>query len=141
MMGTQQIHARLRRDQEAFCDVASKLSSPVRLELLSRLAHAPHTVGELCSALGLEQALVSHHLAKLRDAALVTYERRGKQRAYRLASGVQTETYQGRTVVVIRVLLGEYRFTTGAGAPADWVLRDREPSPRRALPATGCPGA
>lgn len=56
------------------------LADPVRLRLLSLLAAAPN--GEVCACdlvkpLGRSQPTVSHHLKALREANLVTAERRG----------------------------------------------------------------
>ncbi len=56
------------------------LGDPVRLQLLSILATAD--AGEVCACdlvepVGRSQPTVSHHLKVLRDAGLVTSERRG----------------------------------------------------------------
>ncbi len=54
------------------------LSDPVRLRLLSLIAS--HPAGEACvcdvSDVGVSQPTVSHHLKKLREAGLLTAERR-----------------------------------------------------------------
>jgi ArsR family transcriptional regulator, arsenate/arsenite/antimonite-responsive transcriptional repressor len=47
-------------------------------------AGAARGVGEIAVALGLSQPAVSHHLKILRDARLLTVERRGTQRRYGL---------------------------------------------------------
>lgn len=47
-------------------------------------------VGEIAVALGLSQPAVSHHLKILRDARLLTVERRGTQRRYGLNEGAYT---------------------------------------------------
>ncbi len=51
----------------------------MRLEILHLLVRAetPVCVCDITRALGLRQPTVSHHLARLRDAGLVTGERRG----------------------------------------------------------------
>jgi ArsR family transcriptional regulator len=59
----------------------SALGDPVRLRILSLLAAAPD--GEVCvcdfvGPLGRSQPTVSHHLAVLAQAGLVSSERRGK---------------------------------------------------------------
>jgi ArsR family transcriptional regulator len=66
------------------------LADPHRLAILATLASAK---GEVCvcdftAGLPLEQPTVSHHLRWLRDADLVTSERKGTWVYYRLASGV-----------------------------------------------------
>lgn len=66
------------------------LSDPVRLRLLSRVAAHPN--GEACvcdiADVGVSQPTVSHHLKKLREAGLLTSDRRGTWVYYRLAPGV-----------------------------------------------------
>ncbi|MDE3720892.1 metalloregulator ArsR/SmtB family transcription factor [Nocardiopsis sp. N85] len=63
------------------------LSDPVRLRLFSRIA--AHPSGEACvcdiSDVGVSQSTVSHHLKKLRDAGLLTSERRGTWIYHRVA--------------------------------------------------------
>ncbi|MEU5546524.1 metalloregulator ArsR/SmtB family transcription factor [Streptomyces sioyaensis] len=62
------------------------LADPVRLRLFSRVAS--HPSGEACvcdiSDVGVSQPTVSHHLKKLRDAGLLSSERRGTWVYYRI---------------------------------------------------------
>src|SRR5580658_8415384 len=65
------------------------LADPYRLRILASLAGSD---GEVCvcdftDALPLNQPTVSHHLRILREAGLVTCERRGTWVYYRLAPG------------------------------------------------------
>ena len=67
------------------------VADPYRLKILATLAV---TEDEVCvcdftDALPLNQPTVSHHLRLLREAALVTCERRGTWVYYRLAEGAQ----------------------------------------------------
>jgi ArsR family transcriptional regulator, arsenate/arsenite/antimonite-responsive transcriptional repressor len=67
------------------------LGDPHRLTMLATLAR---TDDEVCvcdftSALPLNQPTVSHHLKILRDAGLITCERRGTWVYYRLAGGAK----------------------------------------------------
>ncbi|OEJ52585.1 ArsR/SmtB family transcription factor [Streptomyces agglomeratus] len=66
------------------------LGDPVRLRLFS--AVASHEGGEACvcniSDVGVSQPTVSHHLKKLREAGLLTSERRGTWVYYRVAPSV-----------------------------------------------------
>lgn len=66
------------------------LSDPVRLRLFSKVAS--HAGGEACvcdiSDVGVSQPTVSHHLKKLREAGLLTSERRGTWVYYRVAPSV-----------------------------------------------------
>ena len=60
------------------------LSDPNRLTLLNRLAMSPEsrTVGELNSCCPIDLSVVSRHLAVLRDAGVVTAEKRGRNVYY-----------------------------------------------------------
>ncbi|MFW6692819.1 ArsR/SmtB family transcription factor [Streptomyces sp. MAR4 CNX-425] len=66
------------------------LSDPVRLRLFSLVAS--HEGGEVCvcdiSDVGVSQPTVSHHLKKLREAGLLTSERRGTWVFYRVEPSV-----------------------------------------------------
>ncbi|RPF27305.1 ArsR/SmtB family transcription factor [Georgenia muralis] len=66
------------------------LAEPARLRLLSLIA--AHERGEACvcdltEPLGLSQPTVSHHLKVLREADLITGERRGTWVHYRIVPG------------------------------------------------------
>ena len=65
------------------------LADPVRLRLFSRLAAVQS--GEACVCdiqnVGVSQPTVSHHLKKLREAGLITSERRGTWVYCRVAPG------------------------------------------------------
>ncbi|HEY5341720.1 MAG TPA: metalloregulator ArsR/SmtB family transcription factor [Candidatus Aquilonibacter sp.] len=63
------------------------LGDPHRLTMLATLARADDEVCvcDFTAALPLNQPTVSHHLKILRDAELVTWERRGTWVYYRLA--------------------------------------------------------
>lgn len=66
------------------------LSDPVRLRLFSKVASHPD--GEACVCdiqdVGVSQPTVSHHLKKLKDAGLLTSERRGTWVYYRIEPSV-----------------------------------------------------
>lgn len=66
-------------------EVLKVLASPVRLEILHRLAAGPIDVGRLADQIGSSQPHASQHLAILRAAGLVEAERRGREMHYRLA--------------------------------------------------------
>ncbi|MEM6990640.1 MAG: metalloregulator ArsR/SmtB family transcription factor [Myxococcota bacterium] len=55
-----------------------------RLRIVGLLAHRPHTVEELATVLELRASTVSHHLAKLNGASLVTAGVRGHYHEYAL---------------------------------------------------------
>ncbi|VAX39365.1 Transcriptional regulator, ArsR family [hydrothermal vent metagenome] len=62
------------------------LADETRLAVVRQLINGPKHVGEINSALGLEQSLLSHHLKILREAGLVISERDGKSVMYSLAA-------------------------------------------------------
>jgi ArsR family transcriptional regulator len=66
------------------------LGDPVRLRLFTSVAS--HEGGEACvcdiSDVGVSQPTVSHHLKKLKDAGLLTSERRGTWVYYRVEPSV-----------------------------------------------------
>jgi ArsR family transcriptional regulator len=57
------------------------LSDPKRLSLLVRLAEerGPCTVGHVAQGSGVDLSVVSRHLATLREAGIITCEKRGKE--------------------------------------------------------------
>ena len=69
----------------AAADLLGVLSSSLRLRLLLLLEQEPHRVTDLVDALGVSQPLVSRHLRVLREAALVTGERHGREVVYSVA--------------------------------------------------------
>ncbi|MDH3504470.1 MAG: metalloregulator ArsR/SmtB family transcription factor [Nitrospirota bacterium] len=68
------------------------LSDPTRLAVLEVLMSGPKNVGELMDQLGVEQSLLSHHLAILRDTGLVEATREGKTMIYELPESVSDST-------------------------------------------------
>ena len=65
-------------------DLLKALADESRLSLLRMLNEREHTVGELAQRVELTEPTVSHHLAKLREAGLVTLRMAGNQRFYRI---------------------------------------------------------
>lgn len=66
------------------------LSDPVRLQLFAKIASYGPAEACVCDIddVGVSQPTVSHHLRKLREAGLVTSERRGTWVYYRVVPGV-----------------------------------------------------
>ncbi|GLE53865.1 ArsR/SmtB family transcription factor [Mycobacterium montefiorense] len=60
------------------------LASPNRLMILTRLRQSPCSVGDLSTAVGMEQPAVSNQLRLLRALGLVTGDRSGRNIVYRL---------------------------------------------------------
>jgi ArsR family transcriptional regulator, virulence genes transcriptional regulator len=62
------------------------LANPRRLMILCELAEGERSVGELVPIVGLQQAALSQHLARLRADGLVETRRASQKIFYRLAS-------------------------------------------------------
>jgi DNA-binding transcriptional ArsR family regulator len=77
--------------ERSHADRFAALADPTRRHLLEGLATADRTVSELVSGLDMSQAAVSQHLRVLREAGLVTAERDGRHRRYRLLPSALTE--------------------------------------------------
>jgi DNA-binding transcriptional ArsR family regulator len=60
------------------------LADPTRRAILVRLARGEATVGELAEPFDISLPAISRHLKVLEQAALISSERRGKQRRCRL---------------------------------------------------------
>jgi len=64
------------------------LGDETRREILKMLRAGPHTSGEIASRFNSSWPTVSRHLAVLRDAGLVTTERKGQEIYYELNTSV-----------------------------------------------------
>ncbi|CAL9459447.1 ArsR/SmtB family transcription factor [Streptomyces sp. enrichment culture] len=77
-------------ESETAARMFKALGDPVRLRLFSSVAS--HEGGEACvcdiSDVGVSQPTVSHHLRKLKEAGLLTSERRGTWVYYRVEPSV-----------------------------------------------------
>lgn len=71
--------------------VLSAINNVTRLQLIECLAHKPKSVSEMIAICGMSQSSISQHLSKLRQAGLVTPEKKGKTVYYRLTYPVLTE--------------------------------------------------
>jgi DNA-binding transcriptional ArsR family regulator len=58
------------------------LADDTRLRIIWNLLHGEHSVNELADHLSMQAAAVSHHLAKLRLAGVVTTRREGNRIYY-----------------------------------------------------------
>jgi ArsR family transcriptional regulator len=67
------------------------LAHPTRIRILERLVSGERTVRELQGVLGLDQPIVSQHLAVLRGRGVVTVRREGALAHYGLASPLIAE--------------------------------------------------
>jgi DNA-binding transcriptional ArsR family regulator len=73
-----------REAAERLADTMFALAAPSRLLILTALRDGPRTVSEIIAAVGMEQSAVSHQLRVLREHAVVSVERRGRERLYGL---------------------------------------------------------
>jgi DNA-binding transcriptional ArsR family regulator len=72
------------RSYEAASNLLRVLSAPVRLAIVVELGERPRVVRELVDRLEMSQPLVSQHLRLLREARVVSVERRGRHAWYSL---------------------------------------------------------
>jgi DNA-binding transcriptional ArsR family regulator len=63
-------------------DAFNAVAEPRRRQILTFLAHDEREVGEIVTALGLDQPSVSKHLGVLRSVNLVRVRRNGRHRLY-----------------------------------------------------------
>lgn len=75
--------------------VFEALSHPVRREILHLLKQGPMAAGELAGHFTLSKPTLSVHFAKLREADLVTVERRGTSLIYHLNLSILEEALSG----------------------------------------------
>ncbi|EYR63483.1 ArsR family transcriptional regulator [Actinotalea ferrariae CF5-4] len=84
-------HAMPRDVAESVAPVVRAMADPLRLQIVSALAGAPGgrlAAGDVASLTELAAPTVSHHLRSLREAGVVTAERRGTWIFYSLAPGM-----------------------------------------------------
>ena len=65
-------------------EIIKLLGHPDRLKIVEVLEAGEHTVGELCELSGLEQAICSQHLRRLRGLEVVAARKDGQHVIYRL---------------------------------------------------------
>ena len=76
----------LEKKAEEAARLLEALANPRRLMVLCELAGGERSVGELVEIVGLQQAALSQHLAKLRAEGIVATRRQAQMIFYRLAS-------------------------------------------------------
>lgn len=65
-------------------DVYQAIAHPVRRQILDELARGESSVNQLAAPFAMSRPAVSQHLRVLREAALVSEHRAGRERIYRL---------------------------------------------------------
>jgi DNA-binding HxlR family transcriptional regulator len=71
-------------DAQEMLDFVKAFADASRLKIIGLLAGQPYTVEQLAAMLKLRPSTVSHHLARLAEAGLVTARREGYYSVYRL---------------------------------------------------------
>lgn len=66
--------------------VLDALGDPTRRRIFDRLRRGPRSVNDLAAGMPVSRPAVSQHLRVLRQARLVTAEREGTKRVYRIRS-------------------------------------------------------
>ncbi len=66
----------------------SKLSNPLRIDIISILKKSPKPATAISKELKTEQSKVSHALKELRDCNIIKFEKKGKQRIYSLSKTI-----------------------------------------------------
>ncbi len=74
----------MTRSYETASTLLKVLAAPARLAIVVELNERPRVVRELVERLDMSQPLVSQHLRILRDARVVSVERRGRDALYSL---------------------------------------------------------
>ncbi len=75
-----------KRIFQLHAEVCKTFSSPIRLEILSKLREGRKSVNEIAALTGVRQATVSQHLAVLRQRGVVTTNREGINVYYEVAN-------------------------------------------------------
>ncbi|HET7180762.1 MAG TPA: metalloregulator ArsR/SmtB family transcription factor [Candidatus Limnocylindrales bacterium] len=79
----------MARSTDPDLQLLAALADPTRMEIVRELAGSPEVCAcDFTSCCDVSQPTVSHHLRVLRDAGVVTSERRGNWVWYRLAPNV-----------------------------------------------------
>ena len=63
----------------------SKLSNPLRIDIISSLEEKPKSVSQISKELGIEQSKLSHALSELRECNIIQFKQKGKKRIYSLS--------------------------------------------------------
>ncbi|HJP88357.1 MAG TPA: metalloregulator ArsR/SmtB family transcription factor [Candidatus Limnocylindrales bacterium] len=98
------------------------LADPTRMEIVRELAGSPEVCAcDFTSCCDVSQPTVSHHLRVLRDAGIVTSERRGNWVWYRLAPNVADRlgAIAGQLIPGAAVSRSALAGRAGAGTAAD----------------------
>jgi DNA-binding transcriptional ArsR family regulator len=96
--------------------IAALLGDPARANMLTALMHGQAlTATELAQEAGVALSTASGHLGKLEDAGLVTIDKQGRHRYFRLSGADVAEVLEGLMGVAART--GHLRVRTGPRDP------------------------
>jgi len=84
IMPNMKMDARKRARCETRANILKALAHPTRLFMLEELADKSYCVTELTEMVGLDVSTVSKHLSILKNAGLVSVEKKGKEVFYSL---------------------------------------------------------
>src|SRR5437870_13869468 len=87
------------REMEDLIETYKALADETRLRILGLVADRPHTGWQLAEALRISQPVVSHHVEKLKRAALLREVREGKERVYGLNRDTLTRLARERVAI------------------------------------------
>ncbi|AKR56631.1 ArsR family transcriptional regulator [Devosia sp. H5989] len=105
------------KDGPVIASVAALLGDPARANMLTALMDGRAlTVSELATAAGVTLQTASGHLSKLEGANLLTTEKQGRHRYYRLSGGDVAQVLEGLMGLAQRT--GAVRVRTGPNDPA-----------------------
>jgi ArsR family transcriptional regulator len=88
-------------------DILECLSDPRRVAILESLADGQRCLCDISSALGISDALASHHVKRLRESGLVVAERRGVWLHCRLAPDALERLAGDLTAIAERARVAE----------------------------------
>jgi DNA-binding transcriptional ArsR family regulator len=84
-------HLNVRGDDMGIANTFKALSDSTRREILSLLASGSMTAGEISEKFEMTSATISHHLSVLREAGLISDEKKGKYICYELNMSMMDE--------------------------------------------------
>lgn len=80
-----------KRCEDHVAALAGLLTSPIRIAIVDQLLKGPCIVGDLVTAVGTEQAVISKQIGILRNAGLLVCQPNGRNRTYSLYDSESVE--------------------------------------------------
>jgi DNA-binding transcriptional ArsR family regulator len=101
--------------QVLHAEICAAMADPTRIAIIYELAEGPRCVGDVVSALQLNQTTVSRHLRFLRDRGMVSTDRQGQNVYYTLADQRVIQALDLMRSVLADVLSRRQALVTGSG--------------------------